>query len=282
MDKLYKFRNVDTNSLSSLASSTLWFSSLEDFNDPFEGTLLRDNDLSDDDCLLWMKHCWGILKLNREEETFVKACLQLNLDPKTIDEKEFIYSGLSTDLDLLIGIVHKSKFLSLSLKDDSSDPIYENLMWSHYANGLRGFCLVFDSQKLQQDIYEECEGKMRPIKVIYSDTPKKLSLSEFVRSEQWVNINDINYIQRVIDSAATKSPDWLYENEFRISILNQKKSNYKYSVGSLEQVIIGEKMSDAHKELILSIISTKYPNASIKIAKRKLASYSLEVVDYIA
>lgn len=34
---LYKFRVMDTNSLACLANCHLWFSKLEDLNDPFEG-----------------------------------------------------------------------------------------------------------------------------------------------------------------------------------------------------------------------------------------------------
>ena len=43
--KLYKFRAVNTNSLTLLANNQLWFSSLDDFNDPFEGAHILNNHL---------------------------------------------------------------------------------------------------------------------------------------------------------------------------------------------------------------------------------------------
>jgi len=43
--KLYKFRTVNTNSLSLLGSNQLWFSSLDELNDPFEGAHILNKHL---------------------------------------------------------------------------------------------------------------------------------------------------------------------------------------------------------------------------------------------
>ncbi|MFT6989937.1 MAG: hypothetical protein ACJASL_001914 [Paraglaciecola sp.] len=42
---LYKFREVNTNNLSALANNKFWFSSLNDFNDPFEGSHIKGNNI---------------------------------------------------------------------------------------------------------------------------------------------------------------------------------------------------------------------------------------------
>jgi hypothetical protein len=42
--KVYKYRTVDAYSLAGLANSELWFSGLQDFNDPFEGSYKFEED----------------------------------------------------------------------------------------------------------------------------------------------------------------------------------------------------------------------------------------------
>lgn len=38
-DKIYKFHSFNNNSITSLSSSKVWFSNLEQLNDPFEGAI---------------------------------------------------------------------------------------------------------------------------------------------------------------------------------------------------------------------------------------------------
>lgn len=42
---LYKFREINTNNLSALENNQLWFSSINDFNDPFEGSHVKENNI---------------------------------------------------------------------------------------------------------------------------------------------------------------------------------------------------------------------------------------------
>jgi hypothetical protein len=42
---LCKFREVNINNLFALANNKLWFSSLNDFNEPFEGSHIKGNNI---------------------------------------------------------------------------------------------------------------------------------------------------------------------------------------------------------------------------------------------
>ncbi len=280
--RLYKFREVNTNSLTSLANAELWFSSKEDFNDPFEGTLILDELLDESDYALWRSNVNWTMEVHPSDKGVVELCESLGLDPHETDENQLILEGLRFDLGILTKLVHESKFLCLSQRDQNNDPIYENLMWSHYAQGLRGFCLVFNNDGLQNDINEASKQRMRGIKIMYQDQPNKISLSEYLRSDMWINENKQNYIQTVIETIATKSSAWKYENEMRIMTLDSKANSYRYSPETLEEIILGDKMPQRHKELVLSVAKSKYPHAKIKIARLIPNTYEIELVDNVA
>ncbi|MCY9805892.1 DUF2971 domain-containing protein [Vibrio scophthalmi] len=280
--RLYKFRDVNTNSLTALANAELWFSSKEDFNDPFEGTLILDESLDESDYQLWRDNVDWTMEIDPQDKGFVQLCESLSLNPSTTDEKLLILEGLRSDLGVLKKIIHESKFLCLSQRDQTTDPIYENLMWSHYAQGLRGFCLVFNNDGLQKDINKASKKRMRGIKILYQDQPNKISLSEYLRSDMWTNKNCKKYIQTVTETIATKSSVWKYENEMRIMTLDSQANAYNYSPETLEEIVLGEKMPQRHKELVLSIAKSKYPHAKIKIARIIPNTYKIEIVNRVA
>ncbi|MCF7363585.1 DUF2971 domain-containing protein [Vibrio sp. A1-b2] len=279
--KLYKFREVNTNSLASLANYEVWFSSKEDFNDPFEGTLVIDETLTKSDYKLWDSLVSWKHNLTPDDKQFVELCRDLDLNPRNFTKEELILKGLRYDLGVLTQIVHKSKFLCLSLKDEEHDPLYNNLMWSHYAQGLRGFCLVFNNEKLQDDINVASNKRMRGIRVDYKDEPNKLSLADYMRSDSWTNIDKLNYIQKVTETVATKSTAWKYENEMRIITLESDISSYKFSPETLEGIVLGDKMLSQHQELILAIVKSKYPHIKVQRARLIPSTYKIEIVPFV-
>ncbi|MGF1794017.1 DUF2971 domain-containing protein [Photobacterium profundum] len=265
-----------------MANAELWFSSKEDFNDPFEGTLILDESLDESDYSLWKSNVNWTMEVHPRDKGFVELCESLGLDPYKTDEQELILEGLRYELGVLTKIVHESKFLCLSQRDQKNDPIYENLMWSHYAQGLRGFCLVFNNDGLQRDINVASNKRMRGIKIMYQDQPNKISLSEYLRSDLWINENKQNYIQIVIETIATKSSAWKYENEMRIITLDSQVNAYSYTPETLEEIVLGDKMPQRHKELVLAVAKSKYPHAKIKTARLIPNTYEIELVDNIA
>lgn len=75
------------------------------------------------------------------------------------------------------------------------------LLWAHYANSHRGFCIEYDLNKLQNGYSNE---DLYTFKIKYSSRPPQLSLSDIT------NGNTLNAINRV---AGFKSKEWKYEEE---------------------------------------------------------------------
>ena len=270
---LYKFREVNTNNLSALANNQLWFSSLNDFNDPFEGFYIKEINI-DFESLPGFEL---ILEDNIGGHQHQEILDELNLIKGSFTKEEFFQKVAEYDLEKFINIVHGSKIVCLSIEQEEKNPLTNNLMWSHYANGLRGYCLVFDGDELQKDMYSSTAESIRPIIVQYQDHPNVIKLNDLLQLQGLLNGDDINFVEKVIEIAATKSSDWKYENEFRIMSLNESDFHC-YMPNTLKEIIVGDKMSASEKSLLLNVVKASNPNIIVKTARLKDNTYQVEIV----
>jgi DUF2971 family protein len=273
--KLYKFRSVNTNNLAALASRQLWFSSQYDFNDPFEGACIKDNYVPQE--MLSTFACKSKEEVGAQK--YSEMLSELGLEEEGLTNESLFQKMAEHDLDALIKIVHDSKIVCLSMESNENNPIENNLMWSHYADGLRGFCLVFDNEFLQKDINESSNKSMRPIKVEYKDIPNTLKLEDLIRSDVMLGNDDTNFIESVTETIATKSLDWKYENEMRIMSLS-KDGFHMYRESTLKEIILGEKMLVSQAKLVIDTVLANHPNITIKEARLIPDSYKITVVPH--
>ncbi len=288
--KVYKFRTVDAYSLTGLANSEIWFSGLQDFNDPFEGSYKFDDDEYDakDKEILNKNYPWhgfdGVAGEN------IKASLAENnihdFETWSIADK-WIFT-LKLDLESIIKTVHSSKAVCLSRQFISEkdfnegkekDTIYENLLWSHYSSGLRGFCLAFDDIPFYESLVEFGDVVV-VTPIVYQNTPELLEVKkwqELVWRENPDEVDDVNYVYK---SIATKSEHWSYEKEMRFVSTNHSESKRRYSPTSLIEIIIGDKMPLDQQKLVINTAISANQNVKVKLARLKSNSYELEVVDY--
>ncbi|MEX0336406.1 DUF2971 domain-containing protein [Vibrio tubiashii] len=204
---------------------------------------------------------------------------ELGIEHCEITDPEFLDKLAESELDVVLSIVRRSKIISLSASDDERDPITENLMWSHYADGLRGFCLVFDCQALQKDIHSFSNRAIRPIRVSYQDTPNELDINDFIQSPAMLNVSKLNYVDYVVKTIASKSKSWTYENEFRIISMSETNL-HSYDPSTLNEIIIGDKMPLDQQKLVTDIVKSVNSSIRLKRAKLKENSYLIEIVDY--
>lgn len=273
--KLYKFRTPDTYNLSALANNYLWFSKIEDFNDPFEG-IHGLNGLIDCDLMaqlvkdiVWKK------KAEVGEDKFNKMLSDLGLTEGFTPEQK-IQAVIEHDFQVLIKTIKSSMVLSMSVCNEIADPVYENLIWSHYADGLRGFCLVFDGDELLTDLNSTEASSVKPIDINYQAKPISLNLRDFVTSGVLFGEEDYEFVNKTSEIIATKSKAWSYENEIRFLSLN-KENKHSYSPATLKEIIIGAKMPPEQETLVISIAKAANPNIKIKKATLKKNSFELEI-----
>lgn len=117
------------------------------------------------------------------------------------------------------------------------------LMWSHYTNSYKGFCIGYDTHKL----YESTSL----IPVIYSE--ELTSLKSYIDFNIIDGINEKpNYELAGIHCISKKSPVWEYEHEWRIiDTIEGNGKSIKVPVPS--KLYIGCRMAAAHKRRLIDI-----------------------------
>lgn len=238
--KLYKYQTVNKNSISCLVNKFVWFSSPNDFNDPYD-TAIIDNDF--------------LSSINFNNE----------------------------------------KIYCLSSKKDSF------LMWSHYCDSHRGFCIEF-TDYTDQEIFELKNNGVFPKEAPYHKlTTLRNAKPVQYKSTEEINkhvkdfpVNEESFIkyfndykqmgkeQELIDlihnSSFIKHSDWSYEEEFRI--INISK-NIVHPPGKITGVYFGVKMSSLDKRCIGMILKPDL-NSECKLYQmvRETGTYTLKARDF--
>ncbi|EHS7464073.1 DUF2971 domain-containing protein [Vibrio cholerae] len=273
MNNLYKFRRADKYSLSALANSQLWFDSITNQNDPFEGQFVVDVNFSEEA----LSHLPNLYEPDQIQRITMIQNLQA-LAPVEVGRK--IVNA--TTLAIVDTVRQGAAICSLSASPASEEdlnPIFNSLLWGHYAEGLRGFCLVFDTEQLVGSLHTSSGFNLKVLPIKYTNAPSSIVTNRLF------DIDDMGLLQRrglddffIPNILATKSLHWKSENEVRLLTISQSKL-LEYNRSSLKSVVLGEKMPISERNLVVSIVKSTYPDAKIQVAKIKEHSYDLELID---
>jgi len=194
-DRLFKYRAFDSFSLKLICDSEAWYSRTPAFNDPVEELTETINDVDrltiealhrklfpEDSVQRLQRNQW----IDGGEDGDVQASIEQYLDAA---QRE-INDGVRE-------ILRSRGVLTLSSRWDSP------LMWSHYADSHRGFCIEYDATN------HRCQH-LAPVDY---NSGRGIRLSDIAG---WKLGGDESALRSVIESAYfRKSPDWAYENEWR-------------------------------------------------------------------
>ena len=157
----------------------------------------------------------------------------------------------------------KSLFLVGCLCSD-----YKNrLMWSHYANGHKGFCVEYDFSGTEKETLEKL-----PLPVLYSENrplvPWKAKIdNSFANKEE-------AYAEIVI-GLLTKDRIWEYENEWRILI--NSMTDTELQMPKISCIYLGANIEEENREKIIDIAKIK--NIPVKQMKVDHGAYDLHAED---
>lgn len=188
---VYKYRNWDdVNHKRMLFNNELYLASPQYFNDPFDRGIPED---------------YTLLKTDKEKYNYV-----FTLTNKLKDSLKD--RGLTFDEALKIGldkISDTTKFQKNAIKESiryhsdfwgvlSLSGIWDNiLMWSHYGNNHKGFCVGFDEEKLRLSGLFGSGGN-----VMYTDIYPSIHPGDELFA---------------LESTHVKAKDWEYEKEYRLT-----------------------------------------------------------------
>ncbi|HEV2598631.1 DUF2971 domain-containing protein [Sphingopyxis sp.] len=282
--KLYKYRDFSNSyHKQALECDQQWFSSPDNFNDPFDTVANFKSDKLPrqrqtlEECLAevelirateakggkwiaspitdpisveqWRKEVLEplTLQLPKEHQDIFRAMLRSSNE----DLNDELVSGTSAFL--------RNGFSALSL---SADPT-SNLMWSHYSASHKGFCIEYDFGSLP-----------------YSDLRKRMCFPVFYRKKRTDSTRYFSQARADFNPAVgiylclMKGAEWSYEQEWRIvHAIGPADANRLYAMPPPSALIVGACVGTADLEYAQSFCHSR----AIPLRQARLKSDSLSV-----
>lgn len=219
-----------------------------------------DTEKRDKDSIQLSKNILYAAKLNKMNDPF-----EGSVELPTSDRNEQWVTPLVQDLHT-IGIYSLSK-----PKENETFPCNE-LLWAHYANSHKGFCIEYDLDVLVNNMLKNFDIRNQ-IKVVYkNERPKVLE-------------TDNNFeVQRKV--FGTKSLAWESENEVRLVFLTEGEK--PISPEAVTAIYFGLNISLKDRQEIIRLMANRsidfyqierIENSYTLVATRLLFNYSYEIVD---
>lgn len=223
-DRLFKYQTFNSNSVENLSKHQFYFASPSELNDPY--------DCNYDPIISKIaEEEFEILKSQLPKGKFSYCRVDLEIkDPDNSDEvrgvcQHYCFIAYQTEL---LKVRNTKGVTSFTTKNNNL------LMWSHYANQHKGFCLGFDV-----DPY------------IFSDL-RKVDYSEEIPLIDVGKITCYKDLDQIMTRYYTKSADWSYEDEWRL--LGSAKTKSSFDPRIITDVYFGSRCSDNHIDEIREIV----------------------------
>jgi len=265
VDKIFKYRTFNEFSITELNNRTWWFSPANNFNDPFEFKFVEDICIPNNrDALIeWLMHD----NASQSEINYLQTA-SIN---ELLQGVHKLVQSTKESHNLVLADRVKTRICCLS--QEYKDP----LMWSHYTNGMKGFVVIYNQFKTQNDEF------IPSIPVDYVSEPPSITFESMKlgNSQDGLELN-----RRLI---ATKHNRWSYEKEIRFIACPQHGhemlSRIKLRDGgildlpedSIFGVIVGEYMPIDHFKVIETICTAN--NYKIFKAKTNSAKYEIDICE---
>ena len=258
--RVFKFRNGNENDLDSIFDNYMWFSKLTELNDPYEGYAHFSNEDIDDD----FRESFLTSLYEHDPDIGINASIEAKKtrEKHERNDRNAFANYIDTKAIEIISNHHKEckdnyKILSLSLEKDNHTfpaPLNNMLMWSHYANGFKGFCIEFNFHKLTNSLMElnNSDIATSPVNYALDGTLPKIKIKTFMQS----TIDNSDALSFEIFSAfVTKEKSWVYENEIRL--ISEKGGKLQYDPECINAIYVSEKAPAWLKSCILSCVTFK-------------------------
>ena len=248
---LYKFRTLLASDASMdrmrdiIVRSRLWLSSSTEFNDPFDMSVKLDLGGTPTEFRARIDEVLkerGVRWTDRTKE--VQRFVLQSRDAGFLDRAEKGFQQV---------------IMAIGVCSFAGDP-RSILMWSHYAGNHEGLCLQFE-------IAKDPETFLKALPVEY--------LQEYP-THKWVNGNS-----GVMKILLRKHPDWFYEKERRIVIMDRAGGFVQFNASALAGIIIGCRANSAMIEQLENLLQERkargFPRPKLYRASKHNSKYKLVI-----
>lgn len=261
---LYKYRHFDDKEyhIRLVAHKELWFTSANEFNDPFDSSLpYRFDDDPPGIQMKWILHATEQFFPRYPKNLIIakaqKRYKEINSDPEYF--RKFSLKEIEKNFK-------RFGICSLTPKPNNL------LMWAHYANNHEGFCVGIDTSKiykLQRTLATQHE-LLELLKIKYSKKMPEINFYNSMLSEQKIWAGDM------LNLLSSKSTHWEYENEYRLIYYDNVNISLNIGHDAMHEIILGCKISDYNKDKILTIVSDLNDNIPVYQSITSHVNYELE------
>ena len=203
---VYKYRGgsdkILERDIESLEQNSFWSSSINKLNDPWETIVKSD-------------------KFNKQSKS-----LGFFLNQKRKNALAKVEGALMNLLETL----KKAGIYSLA------GNYFDEILWAHYGNGHKGFCIEYDLNELLSNY---SGSKFFSFPVRYSKKPPEINFTDIPGNKKGLIEKLTGY----------KSLRWKYEEEYRI--VTNFSGKYYYDYKALKAVYFGLRMEDKFKHSIM-------------------------------
>lgn len=235
--RCFKYRQVSKNLIDSLVNSTIYFSSRESLNDPFDSKI--------------------------DIRQVIESLLKEELPASTREQ--------------LVQIAHNETFFQRfddGYRDfgicSLSTNLSETLMWSHYADQHRGVAVHYDFPIEWLNNPTEIMG-VAPV------TYDPNTVSDWIRNNAGLfHDGHFQFVTELLKRVLTaKAPAWSYEKEGRI--IRQINGPYEIPRELLIGITFGLRTSKEDERLIRSIATTYFSNIQFSRVVRTGSDFGIDI-----
>lgn len=242
---VYRYEPINNLTLKNLKSQVVYFSSPQNFNDPYDCAINAEPKIPKDRELKQYLRSW----LKRDDvPQEVKDDIE-NYNPDVI--RSTILKNATETIER-----ERSRFLKKAGVLCFSATKSNTLMWSHYADWHKGFCFEFSTE---HDPFKKL------LRVQYKSSIPKIDFVSSMKHQQ---------NEAILDLFLTKSSDWKYEQEWR-AIHTEAHTIYPYPPESLLSISFGSECDDTLIEIVCLTIQGQNPN--VKFFKGKKAEKKFQI-----
>ena len=266
---LFRYRTYSDDAISALENDKLYFSIPQKFNDPYDSLFYLDKQ----SFIQNVRHEW-----DTEMETYVKRVFGI----LPLDAQQFVYEEVvnrvkseSYQSEFFTNIFDLVENIKSNMRDNLkvicfSEKYLSTLMWSHYADYHKGFCLIYDKDDIKNAEIFNTEGKrvsnsVDLLKVDYAKAQKDVGpYLYYYIPEKHFSVPMGNFSEQVKSvvhlAIKTKSEEWKYEEEWR-AIPKQfdieKVNDISYIKIKAQGIFLGSQMPIEQRYKLMQIAKKK-------------------------
>lgn len=253
--RLYKYRAASVYSLASLEQNYIIASRLDTFNDIFEAPIDIPEEVMAAHLYNFYTSYTRLLdgvkqpppKTLRElSALLIESFLQDDSGTETLSEIKEKSEKSITDLMRKIHFDLVQKMQTQYNVFCMSEKIDNELMWAHYADNHKGFCIAYDMTKTDNSSAEFLRQSTLPV---YYENEKYISLNN-------LEINNEMSGRFCMEASTIKSKAWSYEKEWRTFFVSREK-NQKESFLPVVAIYLGARIDESTESLLHNICQSK-------------------------